>query len=337
MTKTDNRAIFTIKQDTKQLVTGPVAIPNCPDCDFAAGEKLLTPDEIEAMAHEYNTKSRMADEMHVYGRNGETIGETVENWTLKESTTLTNINGKTVTLPQGTWMATVKVTDPTTWDNIESGKYRGFSAMYVSRSDAETILASKRTLIADLEDPVPLTISIVDSPCVYDAIFTSIKGDDMVEKAGRRISNATLNKITKVFETMKNGFDEVQHLMSIAETERQVKEIESIKEDIDMDKDEMKAIIKEAIKEETNPLWEQLESMKIEEPVVEEVEDVEEVESEPSEADKLLADVAKRLDTLEEKLGNPTPQSIKGEDKPAPEVRKSVINDRDAFGRRIRT
>jgi hypothetical protein len=335
MTKTDNRAIFTIKQDTKQLVTGPVAIPNCPDCDFAAGEKLLTPDEIEAMAHEYNTKSRMADEMHVYGRNGETIGETVENWTLKESTTLTNINGKTVTLPLGTWMATVKVTDDTTWDNIESGKYRGFSAMYVSRSDAETILASKRTLIADLEDPVPLTISIVDSPCVYDAIFTSIKGDGMVEKAGRRISNATLNKITKVFETMKNGFDEVQHLMSIAETERQVKEIESIKEDFDMDKDEMKAIIKEAIKEETNPLWEQLESMKTEEPVVEEVEDVEEVESEPSEDDKLLADVAKRLDTLEDKLGNPTPQSIKGEDKPEKPVVKGLI-DRDVFGRRLR-
>jgi hypothetical protein len=189
-------------------------------------------------------------------------------------------------------------------------------------------------LIADLEDPVPLTISIVDSPCVYDAIFTSIKGDGMVEKAGRRISNATLNKITKVFETMKNGFDEVQHLMSIAETERQVKEIESIKEDIDMDKDEMKAIIKEAIKEETNPLWEQLESMKTEEPVVEEVEEVE-VESEPSEADKLLAEVAKRLDTLEDKLGNPTPQSIKGEDKPEKPVVKGLI-DRDVFGRRLR-
>jgi len=161
-----DRTIFTIKQDKKRLVTGPVAIPNCPDCDFSAGEKLLTPDEIEAMAHEYNTKSRMADQMHVYGRTGETIGETVENWTLKEATTLTNINGETVTLPSGTWMATVKVTDDNTWQNIESGVYRGFSAMYVSRSDAETILASKRTLIADLDDPVPLTISIVDAPCV---------------------------------------------------------------------------------------------------------------------------------------------------------------------------
>jgi hypothetical protein len=102
-----------------------------------------------------------------------------------------------------------------------------------------------------------------------------------------------------------------------------------------MDKDEMKALISEAIKEETHPLWEQLESMKTEEPVVEEVEEVEEVESEPSEAEKLLADVAKRLDTLEEKLGKPTPQSIKGEDKPEKKVVKGMV-DRDVFGRRLR-
>jgi len=329
-----DRTIFTIKQDKKRLVTGPVAIPNCPDCDFSAGEKLLTPDEIEAMAHEYNTKSRMADQMHVYGRTGETIGETVENWTLKEATTLTNINGETVTLPSGTWMATVKVTDDNTWQNIESGVYRGFSAMYVSRSDAETILASKRTLIADLDDPVPLTISIVDAPCVYDAIFTSIKQEGAAVKAGRRISNATLGKITKAFDSIKVGFDEVQRLMNIAETERQIiTSDESIKEDIDMDKDEMEKMVAKTIKEALKPVHDDIEALKAEaKPKPEGDED-----PEPSEAERQLAEALKRIDDLEEKLGKPVQQSIKGEDKPAPTPRvvKGAFEDRDAFGRKI--
>lgn len=329
-----DRTIFTIKQDKKRLVTGPVAIPNCPDCDFSAGEKLLTPDEIEAMAHEYNTKSRMADQMHVYGRTGETIGETVENWTLKEQETVTNINGKTVTLPKGTWMATVKVTDDKTWSNIENGTYRGFSAMYVSRSDAETILASKRTLIADLEDPVPLTISIVDAPCVYDAIFTSIKQEGAAAKAGRRISNATLGKITRAFDSIKVGFDEVQRLISIAETERQIiTSDESIKEDIDMDKDEMEKMVAKTIKEALKPVHDDIEALKAEaKPKPEGDED-----PEPSEAERQLAEALKRIDDLEEKLGKPVQQSIKGEDKPAPTPRvvKGAFEDRDAFGRKI--
>lgn len=329
-----DRTIFTIKQDKKRLVTGPVAIPNCPDCDFSAGEKLLTPDEIEAMAHEYNTKSRMADQMHVYGRTGETIGETVENWTLKEQETVTNINGETVTLPSGTWMATVKVTDDKTWSNIENGTYRGFSAMYVSRSDAETILASKRTLIADLEDPVPLTISIVDAPCVYDAIFTSIKQEGAAAKAGRRISNATLGKITRAFDSIKVGFDEVQRLISIAETERQIiTSDESIKEDIDMDKDEMEKMVAKTIKEALKPVHDDIEALKAEaKPKPEGDED-----PEPSEAERQLAEALKRIDDLEEKLGKPVQQSIKGEDKPAPTPRvvKGAFEDRDAFGRKI--
>jgi len=337
MTNEVDKSSFTLKEDKKQLVTGPVAIPNCPDCDFAAGEKVLTPDEIEGMAHEYNVKSRMADQMHVYGRTGETIGETVENWTLKEAETVTNINGDTVVLPRGTWMATVKVTDPTTWSNIESGKYRGFSAMYVSRSDAETIMASKRTLIADLEDPVPLTISIVDSPCVYDAIFTSIKQETAAAKAGRKISNATLNKINKIVETMKSGFDEVQSLISVAEAERTPRsDVDKFLEDNNMDEKELMEIVGKTIDERLVAFKEELTPT---EPAVEpEVEPEPEVDPEPTEAEKQLAEAFKRIGELEEKLGNPTPQSLKGLDEdpnPAPVVVKGVFEDRDVFGRKI--
>lgn len=331
MTNTIFKSDFTIKEDAKRLVTGPVAIPNCPDCDFSAGEKILTVDEIEGMAHEYNTKSRMADQMHVYGRTGETIGETVENWTLKNTETLTNINGKSVTLPKGTWMATVKVTDDATWNRVEDGTYRGFSAMYVSRGDVETVLASKRTLIADLNDPVPLTISIVDAPCVYDAIFTSIKQEDgTVVKAGRRISNATLNKINKIVETMKSGYGEIQSLIEAAESERTVKEPTKKMEDINMDEKELKEIVEKAIDEKLVAFKEELTPEPTPEPEPE-------VDPEPTEAEKKLEKALKRIDELEDKLGNPTPQSLKGSDtpKPAPVVVKGDFEDRDVFGRKI--
>lgn len=327
----NERGVFVNKDETKHLVTGPVAIPDCPDCDFANGEPPLTADKIEEMAHWFNTKSRMSDPMHLYAQDGKTvIGETVESWTTKEVTKVININGKSVMLPVGTWMTTVKVTDDDTWHDIENGTLRGFSAMYVPREQAEQMV-SKRTLIADLEDPVPLTVSIVDHPCVPDAIFTSIK-------AGRRFSNATLNKINKVFETMKAGFDEVSNLISIAENERQPKE--SVKEDIDMDKEELR----EVIKEETRPLWAELESLKNEEPEPEPEEPV--VEDEPKESEPVVNEeleaVKTELEALKKKIGEREGNSIKHHDAPTPEeqtpqVIKGEIPGRDAFGRAIKT
>ena len=314
-----------------------MAIPDCPDCDFSNGEPPLTADKIESMAHWFNTKSRMSDPMHLYASDHETvIGETVESWTTKEVSKVINIDGKSVLLPIGTWMATVKVTDDATWQQIENGTLRGFSAMYVSREHAENVVASKRTLIDDLEDPVPLTISIVDRPCVYDAIFTSVK-------AGRKISNANLNKIMKAIEGIKGVYDEVKAIVTIAETERLPKE--SSKEDIDMDKDELKSIIKEAIKEETNPLWEQLESIKTvetesTEPKKEEEGVEDKVEPEPAEKledNEAFKALKTELESLKEKLGEKEGNSIKGqdtlpEDKPA--VKYGEFEDRDLFGRK---
>lgn len=308
-----------------------MAIPDCPDCDFANGEPPLTADKIEEMAHWFNTKSRMSDPMHLYAQDGKSvIGETVESWTTKEVSKVININGKSVLLPVGTWMATVKVTDDDTWHDIENGTLRGFSAMYVPREQAEQMV-NKRTLIADLEDPVPLTVSIVDRPCVPDAIFTSIK-------AGRRFSNATLNKINKVFETMKAGFDEVSNLITIAENERQPK-TESVKEDINMEKEELMELIKESVKSEIDALKEELTPTEPEpvedEPVVEEPEQ----EPEPEVNEELEA-VKTELEALKKKIGEREGNSIKAHDAPIPEnkpkVVKGEIPGRDAFGRAIK-
>lgn len=324
--------LIVLKDDAKHLVTGPVAIPDCPDCDYPRGEKLLSVDEIEDMVHFYNTQSQLSDEMHVYGATEESIGVAVENWTLKEPMTTKNLQGETVTLPRGTWMTTIKVTDDKAWDKIVDGTYKGFSASYMSKENAEAVLSAKRVLIADLEDPMPVTISIVDEPCVFNATFCSIKEAD---KAGRKISNSTLKKITDAFENMKT-------LINDALTERGV-EVEADKvdkpnilEDVSMNEDELKAMIQEAVKEALKT--EEKEAEATEE--VEEAEEKEEAEPEPSEAEKQLEEAKAEIEALKAKLGEGESQKIDGQDneKPAANKDRSLkyeFEDRDAFGCKI--
>lgn len=226
------------KDAAKRLVTSPVILPGCEDCDAKRGEKVFTEDEVEEMAHKFNT-FRMADQMHIYGATGQVIGEAVENWTLKKAETVENILGETITLPKGTWMATVKVTDDATWKLVEDGTYKGFSGTFISGTDAEKLLetlqstanksffneikgiAEKRTLIADLKDPTPVTISLVPTPCVPNAIFTSVKSCPACsEKAGRTFSNTTLGKMTKIQNSINEAVAELKSLFTKAEDER---------------------------------------------------------------------------------------------------------------------
>jgi hypothetical protein len=235
---------FVGKDDAKRLVTGPVELPGCPDCDYAAGEKIRSPEEVEGFCHSFND-FRISDEMHLFGATGNKIGYAVENWTLKEEITTKNIKGEDVTLPKGTWMATVKVEDDDTWAKIQNGTYQGFSATYLSNKDAQklkdtlsanksadcgtAILASakSRTLIKDLEDPTPVTISIVTTPCVPNAIFQSVKSCPVKDKqnisikAGRTFSDSTFNKIKTIYDNVSSGLKDLQNLILHGESERE--------------------------------------------------------------------------------------------------------------------
>ena len=103
-----------------------------------------------------------------------------------------------------------------------------------------------------------------------------------------------------------------------------------------MDEKELMEIVGKTIDERLVAFKEELTPT---EPAVEpEVEPEPEVDPEPTEAEKQLAEAFKRIGELEEKLGNPTPQSLKGLDEdpnPAPVVVKGVFEDRDVFGRKI--
>lgn len=330
--------LIVLKDEKKRLVTGPVAIPDCPDCDYPRGEKLLTVDEIESMVHFYNTHSQLSDEMHVYGATQKSVGVAVENWTLKEPLITKNTQGRQVVLPKGTWMTTIKVTDDDTWRKIQDGTYKGFSASYMSEEAAKEVLAAKRTLIADLENPMPVTVSIVDEPCVFDAIFCSIKDDPEAVKAGRKISNATLKKI-------QDAFDNIKTLINDALTERGQIEADKendLMEDVSMNEDELKTMVIEAVKEalkEPEPEEEELVEEMEEKPEPEAEEEVEEMEElPPSEAEMELEKAQKRIKELEDKLGEGESQSIKGQDDTPEEepVQKFRVEEgRDIYGRKI--
>lgn len=334
--------MITVKNQSKHLVTGPVAIPECPDCDFYRGEKTFSANEIEDMVHEYNTKYRNADQMHIFNDTGDAVGQSVENWTLKEPMSVKNINGTTVQLPKGTWMTTIKITDDNTWNKISNGELRGFSAMYVPGTVAERFAAKDRVLVKDLENPVPVSVAVVDKPCVFDAIFTSVKSEEeSSEKAGRQISNSTLDKLKNAYETAQSSLDNLKSLLNTAETER--KENNATKsEELDVDEKEMKEAMKEAVKSEVKPLKEEITSLKgeiadLKSEKSEEEEKEKEESSEKSEEKKEKEAKKKEPEKSEKSEGN----GLKGQDGQGEhkEATKSVYeaSGRDALGIKRKT
>jgi len=338
---------FVSKDDAKRIVYGPVMIPGCPDCDFERGEKVFTPSEVEDFCHKFNT-FRINDDMHTYGANGIQTGDVVENYTLKQEETLTNILGEEITYPVSTWMIGSKVTDDETWNKIQDGTYKGYSGTYISEKDAEKLLesiaatksetdvlaqlyANKRTLIKDIENPVPVTVSFVDRPCVQNAIFTSIKRNS-VFKAGRSISNATLDTLNKAHEKAQTALDGLKELITTAQNERDKTTTEkSIKEVDDMNEDELKTFVEKSVKDATQPLKDELEAQKTENTTFKE--EIEALKKEPEESsikcacgkelhedDKFCGACGKAHPGEEEKE---TEVSVKTEDDP---VIKGILN-----------
>ncbi|MEL7669358.1 XkdF-like putative serine protease domain-containing protein [Methanobacterium sp.] len=285
---------FVGKDDAKRLVTGPVELPGCPDCDYAAGEKIRSAEEVEGFCHSFND-FRISDEMHLFGATGNKIGYAVENWTLKEEITTKNIKGEDVTLPAGTWMATVKVEDDDTWNKIQNGTYQGFSATYLSATDAQklkdtlranksadcgtAILASakSRTLIKDLVDPTPVTISIVTTPCVPNAIFQSVKSCPVKNKqnssikAGRQLSDSNYGKLQSVLDLIKKVEEGAKELLNIGDSEREdplnssgtvIDANKSLKEVEDMDEKELRGIISDEVGKSNKEIKEDIEAIK---------------------------------------------------------------------------
>lgn len=107
---------FTKVDDEKRIVTGPVLVPNVTDLqgDFEFAE------DIEKTAHRYLEHARRIGEQHqIFDGIGVPVESHITRSVIKSG------NGKT--LPVGTWIMSIKVTNNSTWAKVKDGRITGFS------------------------------------------------------------------------------------------------------------------------------------------------------------------------------------------------------------------
>jgi hypothetical protein len=183
---------------TDKLVYSAVAIPGEPDYD---GE-ILTESEIQYAAHKFMSDYRVIDPEHVCALTNECInvGNPVESTILREPMIVKSIHdGNEMTLPKGTWILGIEVTDPNEWERIVTGEATGLSL-----TAGRTTLKS-RVLIRDLGKNWEVkTVSIVRDPAVPKAKFFQIGRSGMMnDEATKSRFQSFFDKIEEAVKSFK--------------------------------------------------------------------------------------------------------------------------------------
>lgn len=207
MTELTGPIVF--KDATKRVAYAAVLVPGEPDTDYPLGEKILTADEVERVAHEWLASYRNVDIQHTLNN----VAVPVESYLLPMEMTVTAYN-REMTLPTGTWILATKVLNDEVWEGIVTGKLTGYSVMGISRDelnrpdDSVPKSASlKRTLIKDLgEDWIAAFVSIVDEPAVPKAKFYALKAKDV---SGQGVSEMEQNKIIDTLQSISKSLSEL--------------------------------------------------------------------------------------------------------------------------------
>ena len=174
------------KEEKQRIVYAAVLIPGEPDLDADKGEKILTAEEVEEVAHKWMLEYGNIDYMH--GLNN--VAKPVETFILPIEWEVEAF-GEKMLLPKGTWVLAAKVVNDKAWKKVESGELTGFSIMGIQnnvlkrimdnvskgeRVDKELSASMKRVLIRDLgKNWIVPFVSLVDEPCVPKAKFFAIK------------------------------------------------------------------------------------------------------------------------------------------------------------------
>ena len=115
----------------KRLLLGPVLIPDklIPRVDDETGEEYditFTPETIEKAAHLYMQRQNNNNATLEHEGDVEDIS-TVESWIVNDPEKDKSVKFG-MHYPKGTWMAMMKVNNPTIWqDYVKTGKIKGFS------------------------------------------------------------------------------------------------------------------------------------------------------------------------------------------------------------------
>ena len=248
------------------IITAPVLIPYTPDCEYQYGEEVLPPEKIEQLANSFN-QYKIIDLQHEFTKRlinkQKPIprGKLLKSYITQEKLYLKGLDGFVREYPPGTWIITVKITDPEAIRLYNNGELTGVSITVKEKDHADTIIEfldnhdipylpehiveaekgfykkPKRILMKDVINPVAFTVSLVKSPCVYDAKFCKnscviVNQDKLKEK---KILNLK-EKIKKEINSFIDGLDV---------------EEESVKEDVGVEESEKQEVSSEESQKET--------------------------------------------------------------------------------------
>lgn len=288
------------RNKAKKIATGAVLVPGEPDY---YGD-VLTAEKIEEVANEFMLKYRYNDLQHTFG---EPVASPVQSYTTLSDMDVTFPSGEEATLPKGTWIMSVKVVDEH-WDDVESGKIRGFSIAGVSREQLEMLTKSKKPIDIELEDitivpsandlgsddwGVP-AVSLVDNPAVGKALFFALKNkqpekDDRKPSILERIFGKKSDEKPEVVAASKTTHEESDSEMAENKEEKSVemselvaavtKAMSAANEDLLKKAGIIKAeptqeeLLAAAVAEAMKPLQEEIRKLKANDPKAESAED----------------------------------------------------------------
>lgn len=287
-----------VKKDDKQrIVYAAVLVPGEADYDYDKGEKILTEEEVERVAHDWMLNYGNIDVMHSMNN----IAKPVETFLLPMEWNIEAFGNK-MTLPVGSWIMASKVIDDAAWKDVEDGKLTGYSVMGIRNTALKSLLDSaskgkdimeeirtslKKTLIKDLgEDWIVPFVSLVDEACVPKSKFFAIKSKEKDDKEGvisrlvnflkgqKEESEKELLDVTKslkdivekkgmaiskaTYTELKNAVIALNKLMEKADKEREEKNKKAKGDDTEMTDQEVKKLKDEILGELTTKIEEQL-------------------------------------------------------------------------------
>lgn len=204
-------APLVMKNEEKRIVYGPVLIPNEPDTD----DDVVTEEQIETVAHKFIEEYGNIDLMHSLNN----VGRVVESYILPIDLELEH-----VTVPKGSWMLAVRVTDDDVWKMVKNKELAGFSIMAVqntekSKKSKKSKDVSKRVTLAELgEDWIVNAVSLVDEPAVPKAKWIAIKRKDDTTYEDNNIISKIMKKMG--FKNNEKKQDKKKSILSDYDVDR---------------------------------------------------------------------------------------------------------------------
>ena len=316
------------------VVYAPVAIPYEEDCDCDS----LSKSEILYASKQFMEKYQRIDNDHCLAFGDcPSVGYPVDSIILSDDKVVKTLEGNHVTLPSGSWILGVKVTDETVWKGIESREYTGFSLMGVSAK------SGNRTTIEQLgADWVATAVSIVGNPCVPKAKFIEWESEPMDSKFEAfvaSIKSALSSLESEPVEPVEEEDDDVVEKEEPVTEEEVVESVKADEEPIEITGEHVAEAIK-AIKSERQEEYatkSDVQELKDLITTMQSEQEAEAIKSIEQAHDEEINSLKSRIIELENELKNVGQSKVI---KDCGCSKKEVMNfydfeDRDVFGRKI--